>query len=113
MQIIGIDEEGNLMLTYDVSVYCHGKGIDNDYFDFNELYEFGLELVKKFKQDGFYVAKPNETTIYVDGDGGKGRLETQPQRFTADIQFESLYRSAGPSCYSDRIKRRQSGEVFI
>ena len=29
MQIIGIDEEGNLMLTYDVSVYCHGKGLLN------------------------------------------------------------------------------------
>lgn len=94
-------------------VYCHGKGIDNDYFDFNDLYEFGLELVKKFKQGGFYVTKPNETTIYVDRDGGKGCFETPQQRFTADIQFESLYRSAGPSCYSDRIKRRQSGEVFV
>ena len=40
-------------------------------------------------------------------------LETRPQRFTADINFESCYRKAGPSTYFERIKRRKLGEVFL
>ena len=40
-------------------------------------------------------------------------LITQPQRFTADIQFESMYRRASPSTYFDRMKRCKLGEVFI
>lgn len=42
-----------------------------------------------------------------------GYFNTQPQRFTADIQFESMYRKANPSTYFDRMKRRKLGEVFI
>lgn len=40
-------------------------------------------------------------------------LITQPQRFTADIQFESMYRKASPSTYFDRMKRYKLGEIFI
>ena len=132
-------------------VYCHGKKNSEDYLDFDELYDFALDLAKRYKQDSVYVNKPGEAPIYVDGNGnkvnsresknykinryteeyfttknrkkrttsdypdknGEGRLETPPQRFTADIQFENYYRKAGPSCYGDRIKRSQSGEVFI
>lgn len=41
-------------------------------------------------------------------------LETKPQRFTADIQFENIYKycKAGPSTYFDRMKRSKLGEVF-
>lgn len=37
----------------------------------------------------------------------------KPQRFTADIQFENMYRKAGPSTYFERMKRRKLGEVFL
>lgn len=40
-------------------------------------------------------------------------LETNPQRFTADISFESMYRKAGPSTYFNRMKRMSLGEVFL
>lgn len=56
--------------------------------------------------------KRRTTSDYPDKEGN-ARLETPPQRFTADIQFESFYRKAGPSNYGDRIKRSQAGEVFL
>lgn len=41
-------------------------------------------------------------------------LDTKPQRFTADIQFESkMYTVPGPSTYFDRMKRETLGEVFL
>lgn len=41
-------------------------------------------------------------------------LDTKPQRFTADIQFESkMYTVPGPSSYFDRMKREKLGEVFL
>lgn len=133
-------------------VYCHAKEDSNAYLNFQKLLEFGLSLVRKYKQDSVYVQKPNnEPPIYLDGEGnkvnskesndfkfnrytekyftidkrkkritndypdetGKGRLESMPQRFTADIQFESLYRKAAPSTYFNRMKRSKVGEVFI
>ena len=41
------------------------------------------------------------------------RDKNDPQRFTADIQFENMYRSAGPSTYFNRMKRMKTGEVFL
>lgn len=40
--------------------------------------------------------------------------EIKPQRFTADIKFENIYRyyKVGSYTYFDRIKHRQLGDVF-
>lgn len=132
-------------------VYCHAKEDTKAYLNFDELFKFGLEIAKRYKQDSIYVQKPNEAPIYVNSEGvkvnareskdfifndytqqyyttikrkkratqdykdknGKARLETPPQRFTADIQFESLYRKAGPSTLNERMKRQKEGEVFL
>lgn len=125
-------------------VYCHGKQSSEQYYPWKKLYDFALELTKKYGQDAVYVQAPNEAPIYVDMNGNKSNnnesknfkfndmtqmffttakrekrttgmhgLDTQPQRFTADIQFESMYRNAGASTYFDRMKRRKLGEIFI
>ena len=41
------------------------------------------------------------------------RDKTNPQRFTADIQFESMHCYKGAATYNERIKRSQLGEVFL
>lgn len=117
-------------------VYNHVKGGGaGDHLDFNELRQFGIDLAKKFKQESVYVQGPNEAPNYLGQDGQKQnsssgknfkinrdnemfyttskRDKTNPQRFTADIQFESMYRGAGPSTYFNRMKRVKTGEVFL
>lgn len=74
-------------------VYCHAKEGGNVCVDFREFYEFGLALAAKYKQDRFYDSESKEAPI--------------------TSFFESLYRKAGPSTYSERIRRRQLGEVFL
>lgn len=116
-------------------VYAHGKNYSTDYEPFDKLYKFALELCKKYKQDSVYIQPPHEAPYYVNGDGQtvsskssknfkvnddsqeffttSKRKKNNPQKFTADIQFESLYRGSSPSTYFDRMKRRQGGEVFL
>ncbi|MBR4722854.1 MAG: hypothetical protein IK053_07365 [Muribaculaceae bacterium] len=121
-------------------VYNHVKGGGKgDHLDFEKLKEFGIELAKRFKQESVYVQGPDEAPMYVDQNGeqvnsgasknfkfsldeeelftteGPGGLKTVPQRFTADLWFESKYpyRKAGPSDYFNRIKRTKAGEVFL
>lgn len=62
-----------------------------------------------YTQTFFTTAKKKKRTT-TDPHG----LVTPPQRFTADIQFESIYKyyKAGPSTYFERMKRQKLGEVF-
>lgn len=105
------------------------------YESFDGLYKLALEICAEYKQDSVYVCKPNEAPIYVDRHGNQvnstssndfkynrddemfytttKRDKTNPQRFTADIQFENMFHKAGPSCYADRVKRGSQGEFFI
>ena len=69
MQIIGIDEEGNLMLTYDVSVYCHGKGVlnlgtgMNSVFKFDKIVQAGIPEAKQIEYLGY-----NNSLVTIQGD---------------------------------------------
>ncbi len=65
-------------------------------FKFNRENEMFFTTTKKEKRNKYEHGK----TIY-------------PQRFTADIQFESMWRRYGPSSYVDRMRRTQYGEVFL
>lgn len=71
----------------------------------------------KFNRDTeeFFTTKNRKkrTTQDYQDQNGDYRYESSPQRFTADIQFESLYRKASPSTLFEREKRRKLGEVFI
>lgn len=116
-------------------VYCHGKNYSSDYEPFDKLYAFALELCRKYKQDSVYIQPPHEAPYYVNCEGQKvsgksslnfkvndngqeffttsKRKKENPHKFTADIQFENMFRGSGPSTYFDRMKRRQSGEIFL
>ena len=117
-------------------VYNHVKGGGaGDHLNFDELRQFGIDLAKKFKQESVYSQGPDEEPNYVGQNGEKQnsssskdfkinrddemfytttrRDKNDPQRFTADIQFENMYRSAGPSTYFNRMKRMKTGEVFL
>lgn len=117
-------------------VYNHVKGGGaGDHLNFDELRDFAIELAKEFKQESVYVRGPGEAPNYIGQDGeiansssskndkiNRGdeeffttaaRDKKAKQRFTSDIQFESMYRKAGPSTYFERMKRRKLGEVFL
>lgn len=118
-------------------VYSQGKPTKrlSEDIAFDKLFAFAKELCLKYKQESVYVQAPGQSPNWVDRFGNKTnekssnkfkinrgeetfytttkRDKNNPQRFTADIVFENLYSSIGPSSYSDRIKRTQCGEIFL
>lgn len=93
---------------YEAPIYVNGYGEkinkkESKKFIFNDYTQEYFTTTKR---------KGRMTHDYLDKNGNP-TLDTPPQRFTADIQFESLYRMAGPSTYFDRIRRSKSGEVFL
>lgn len=116
-------------------VYNHAKGDANANLNFDKFLDFAIKLTNDFKQDSVYIQEPdNKPPYYVDGNGNKvsdtstnnfkvnrdneefftttKRDKTNPQRFTADIQFESMYHMP-PSTYFMRIKESKLGHVFL
>lgn len=103
--------------------------------DFEKLYELALYLCKAYKQDSVYICRPNEAPVYVNGDGevvsskssknykfNRGdemfyttdkRKKNNPQRFTADIQFENYFHKAYPADYNEKMKRVLQGEYIL
>lgn len=69
MQMIGTDGEGNLMLTYDVSVYCHGKTVFNlgtgmdAVFKFDAIVQAGIPEAKQIKYLWY-----NNSLVTIQGD---------------------------------------------
>lgn len=118
-------------LSYIVYNHKHQK---EDYGDFQELFKYALEWCKEFKQESVYVQYPNEAPNYYNMHGEitnssssknfkfnrdnetyfttTKRKTNKPQRFTADIQFESMYRK-GVSERVTRMAREQRGEVVF
>lgn len=89
-------------------VYCHGKKHASDYLNWDNLRKYAVDLCRKYKQDSVYVQAPNESPVYLNGNGQetneKGSLDNfkfndnsqtyyttikrkknNPQRFTADM----------------------------
>lgn len=122
-------------------VYNHAPSHSNDYRNWEALKKFAIEMCGKYKQDSVYVQAPNEAPVYLDAQGNQAnssssknfkfnrdqemfytttkRDKTQPQRFTADINFESVVREGrirtvnSPSYFEDGERRRREGEVFL
>lgn len=130
------DNPDNSNDSYEISyiVYNHKRGGIGDYENFEELFKFALEWCAKYKQESVYVQFPNEAPHYYNAHGKicdshssknfkfnddsqeyfttTKRKTNKPQKFTADIQFENLYRRA-VSERMERMKRTQSGEVIF
>lgn len=112
-------------------VYC--KDRNGELIDFEDLFEFGVKLCKKFFQNSVYIQPPGEKPYYVDKNGRAisrpgpnqikynrfeeeffttaKRKKNNSQRFTADIKFESL-RVKRLSNF-ERMKARQYGEIVL
>lgn len=52
-------------------VYCHGKRYSTDKEPFEKLYNFAIELCRKYKQDSVYVQAPNEAPVWIGQNGEK------------------------------------------
>ena len=116
-------------------IYNHARSHSNDYRDWDELKQFAIELCEKYYQDSVYVQAPDEAPVYLNRHGEvvssnssknfklncdneeyyttTKRDKNNPQRFTANIQFESMHCYKGAATYTERIKRTQLGEVFL
>lgn len=116
-------------------VYNHHK--DGSVGDFKELYDFALNMAKKFNQDSVLVKAPNSNPEYVkqDGevdfgfDGDVAFNDAQQTYFTVlhkntnkyDMQnrkptrfsFLESYINPAPQCYGERISRARNGEIFL
>ena len=87
-------------------VYSLGRSstIHKPVIQFDELYNFAIELCKKYKQDSVYIQPPNQAPFYVDGNGGKISDDS--------IDFEGKFCSLTTS-FVNKVMRSQYGEVFL
>lgn len=114
-------------------VYCFDR--NGKPRDFQELKEFALKMCLKYSQESVYVQAPGEPPVYLNYDGDQvnssssnnfkfnrekeeyftttKRSKTAPQRFTADIVFESMYIQLRPGDYNENMRRRKSGEYIL
>ena len=119
---------------FEPSFIVYTKDKSGNDVPFNIVYQKALEWCGKFNQDSVYVQAPGDVPRYLDKDGKQTnshssknfkynreneeyytttkRDKTKPQRFTADIRFESFFRK-GVSSYTERMRRSQSGEFFL
>lgn len=120
--------------SYEPSFIVYTKDKRGEDVPFEWLYNKALRWCGEFNQDSVYVQPPGEAPVYLDKNGNQSnsdstkdfkynrdeeeyytttkRKTTRPQRFTADIRFESYYRK-GVSSYVERMRRSQSGEFFL
>ena len=132
------DKDGeNKESVYERSFLIYNKDKYGNNKDFKELYDFGLEMCRKFNQDSFLIQAPNENPKYVKQDGsveaefkhGKVFNDLSQTYFTdlhkntdkfGDIShrkptrmtFIEAYVNPKPQCYSERHVRWLNGEVF-
>lgn len=130
----GTDEEENVYERSFV-VYNHHK--DGSVGDFNELYQFALDMAKKYNQDSVLIQAPNSNPQYIKQDGSVDfgfengvafndlsqeyftdlhknshktmRDGSRPTRFS----FLESYINPAPQCYGERISRAKMGEIFL
>lgn len=116
-------------------VYNHHK--DGSVGDFNELYQFALDMARKYNQDSVLIQAPNDKPKYVkqngevdfgfDGDIAFNDLsqeyftdlhknthktmgdDSSPTRFS----FLESYINPAPQCYGERVSRARNGEIFL
>lgn len=117
-------------------VYNHHK--DGRVGDFDELYDFALEMCNKYNQDSILVKSPDGNPEYVTKEGnvvfrfggdasfsdlsqeyftglhknthtGADIPDGEPARFS----FLESYVNPAPQCYGERYSRYRNGEIFL
>lgn len=114
-------------------VYCYDR--NGKQLDFQDLLQFGLKMCLKYSQESVYVQAPGKPPVYLDYNGNQvsstssdnfklnrdgeefftttSRDKSSPQRFTADIVFESMYIPIRPGDYNENMRRLKSGEYIL
>ena len=116
-------------------VYNHHK--DGSVGDFNELYQFALDMARKYNQDSVLIQAPNDKPQYVKQDGevdfgfdGDVAFNDLSQEFFTDLHknthktmgdgssptrfsFLESYINPAPQCYGERVSRARNGEIFL
>ena len=120
---------------YEPSYVVYSYNRKGELVKFDYLEAFAVGMCDKYKQDSVYVQAPGEPPVYLDRNGNQvnvsstdnfkfnrdneqyftttGRDRSHPQRFTADIVFESLYIPLRPADYNERMRRDKSGEYIL
>lgn len=131
---LGTDKEA---IVYERSFIVYNKDKRGNNRDFDELFNLGIEMCRKYNQDSFLVQEPNDNPKYIKQDGsidfelsgGKVFNDISQEYFTdlhknthnsGDISnreptrfsFTEAYVNPKPQCYSERHSRWLSGEVF-
>lgn len=121
--------------SYEPSYVVYSYNRDGGLIKFDYLEQFAIDMCRKYKQDSVYVQRPGEPPVYLDADGNQinssssdnfkfnrnqeefftttSRDKTHPQRFTADIVFESMYINLRPASYNENMRRIKSGEYIL
>ena len=121
--------------SYEPSYIIYNHDRQGKQLDFDRLKELALQLCKEFHQDSVYVQAPNEAPVYLNCNGEQinssssknfkvnsdkemfyttnKRKKTNPQRFTADIQFENVILPIGPGSLTELRARLASGEYLL
>jgi hypothetical protein len=129
--------EENEEHVYERSFVIYPYDKNGNLREFNELYDFALEMCRKYNQDSVLVAKPNETPKYITKDNnvdmefsGDVTFNDVSQEYFTDLHkntnkydmtnrkptrftFEGCYLNPSPQCYSERHVRYLMGEKFL
>ena len=124
-------------VVYERSFIVYNKDKSGNNRDFEDLFNFGLSMCRKFNQDSFLVQAPGENPKYIKQDGsvdfefsgGKVFNDISQDYFTdlhkntdkfTDMErrkptrfsFTEAYVNPKPQCYSEGHVRWANGEVF-
>lgn len=135
-----IENQGteNEQSVYERSFIIYNNKKSETITDFKKLYDFGIELARKYNQDSILVKAPNEPPRYITQNGdidmefsGKTTFNDLSQEYFTDLhkntdKFKNIdnrkptrfsyvesYVNPGPQCYSEAHTRSLNGEIFI
>lgn len=131
----GYHGEDAVVDSYEPSFIVYNYNKKGEPMDAENLKKVGMRLCKMFNQESFYWQAPNEPPVYLNEKGEKTnsrsslnfkinrdnemfyttskKKKRNPQKFTADIQFENLVLPPRPGSLVERKMRMDRGEFII
>lgn len=131
----GYHGQDDVQSSYEPSYIIYNYKSDGQPGDFQALTKLALYLCGKYNQESVYVQAPGKAPVYLDKEGKQtnsnssnnfkynrygeefftttSRDKTNPQQFTADIQFESRYVDIRPASYNEKMRRIKQGEYIL
>ena len=131
----GTDDEQNV---YERSFIIYNNKKSGEVPDFKELYDFGIELARKYNQDSVLVKAPGEPPRYITQNGdvdmefsGKTSFNDLSQEYFTDMHkntdkfgnisnrrptrfsYVESYINPAPQCLNEAHVRALNGEIFI